>query len=338
MSLPIVPKRTIMVTGGAGFIGSCFVRKLLAQNTWQVVNLDALTYASNLNALPSNHPSHTLVRGDIADKSLIAELLGEWRPQGIVHFAAESHVDRSIEGPDLFVQTNVVGTVNLLEATRAYFQALGQKEREGFRLVHISTDEVYGSLGPTGTFSEQSSCAPNSPYAASKAASDMFVRAFHKTYGLPTLITHSTNNYGPFQYPEKLVPVVIASAMRGKPIPVFGDGRNIRDWLYVDDNCNGILRVLEHGRVGQTYNIGGNNERTNLDVVNAICDLVDKLLQPAHAPCRNLIQHVPDRLGHDLRYAIDASKARNELGWSATTSFDQGLNDTVRWYLDYYKS
>jgi dTDP-glucose 4,6-dehydratase len=324
---------SILVTGGAGFIGSCFVRKQLQDGQGLVVNLDAMTYAGNLASLPREHPRHRFILGDIADRKLVDCLLRDYQPQSILNFAAESHVDRSIEGPAAFVQTNVVGTFQLLEASLNYYRTLGPERQREFRFLHVSTDEVYGSLGKTGKFTERSAYSPNSPYAASKASSDMFVRAYHETFGLPTLITNCSNNYGPYQYPEKLIPVAILNALEGKPIPVYGDGQNVRDWLYVADHCSAIEQVLKRGYVGQTYNVGGNSERTNLDVVRTICGLVNELAMPIHGDCNRLITFVADRPGHDKRYAIDTTKVYEELGWRASMSFESGIRKTVEWYL-----
>ncbi len=328
---------TIVVTGGAGFIGSCLVRRLIAERAARVVNLDKLTYAGCLDSLgpARDDPDHVFIRGDIGDRALVGRLLEEHRPVAVVNLAAESHVDRSIDGPRAFLDTNVVGTFELLAAARAYWEGLEGETRRAFRFLHVSTDEVYGSLGPEGRFTEETPCAPNSPYSASKAASDHFVRAFHHTYGLPTLTTNCSNNYGPCQFPEKLFPLMILNALEGKPLPVYGDGRNVRDWLYVEDHARAILRVLEAGLPGETYNIGGDAERANIEVVEAICDAVDRL-RPGlpHAPCRSLITYVRDRPGHDRRYAIDASKIRRELGWRPTRDFEAGLEETVRWYLE----
>jgi dTDP-glucose 4,6-dehydratase len=328
---------TLLVTGGAGFIGGCFVRQILAQTDWRIINLDKLTYAGNLDSLASiwNNPRHLFVQGDIADGPLVQSLLQQHQITAVMNFAAESHVDRSIDGPGEFVQTNVVGTFRLLEAVRAYYSQLTDARRAAFRLLHVSTDEVYGSLGPTGLFTEQTPYAPNSPYSASKAASDHFVRAYHHTYHLPVLITNCSNNYGPFQFPEKLIPLMILNALEGKPLPVYGDGQNVRDWLYVEDHCTALRTVLERGRIGEVYNIGGNNERKNLDIVHLVCDLMDQF-QPnlAHRPCRSLIKFVTDRPGHDRRYAIDCSKLTTELGWQPQMDFAQGLSATIRWYLD----
>lgn len=329
---------TILVTGGAGFIGSCFVRQWLESPDARLVNIDKLTYAGNLDSLVrvSAHPGYQLVQGDIGDRSLVERLLAENRPQAVVHFAAESHVDRSIEGPADFIKTNVLGTCELLAACRAYWSRLAGDEREAFRFLHVSTDEVYGSLGKTGSFTEQTRYAPNSPYAASKAASDHFVRAYHHTYGLPVVTTNCSNNYGPYQFPEKLIPLMILNALEGKQLPVYGDGQQVRDWLFVEDHCEAIRTVLARGRVGEVYNIGGNCERANLDVVRAVCELVDRL-RPGlpHAPCSSLIAYVADRPGHDRRYSIDATKIKNSLGWTPRHDFASGLKATVRWYLDH---
>jgi len=328
---------TILVTGGAGFIGSCFVRHVLTEHDVRLINLDKLTYAGNLDSLApvATNPRHIFVQGDIGDYELVARLLREYRVDAVVNLAAESHVDRSIDGPRPFVQTNVVGTVELLTAVRDYWKSLADEERRHFRLLHVSTDEVYGSLGPTGHFTETSPYEPNSPYAASKAASDHFVRAFEHTYGLPTLTTNCSNNYGPYQFPEKLIPLMILNALEGKPLPVYGDGQNVRDWLYVEDHARALWRVLEAGRPGETYNIGGNSERTNMQVVERICETMDRLRPGlSHAPCRSLITFVSDRPGHDKRYAIDATKITRELGWRPRENFESGLVRTVQWYLD----
>jgi dTDP-glucose 4,6-dehydratase len=330
--------QAILVTGGAGFIGSCFVRQWIASEPTPLVNLDKLTYAGNLDSLEPviKNPRHLFVQGDIGDRDLVSRLLQEHRPGAIVNFAAESHVDRSIDGPGAFIQTNVVGTFQLLEAARGYWRSLAESDRQRFRFLHVSTDEVYGSLGPTGKFQETTPYSPNSPYSASKAASDHLVRAYHHTYGLPTLVTNCSNNYGPYQFPEKLIPLMILKCFRGEPLPLYGDGLNVRDWLFVEDHCQAIRRVLARGRVGETYNIGGNCERTNRDVVHAICDTVDRLRPDLpHRPCRNLITRVPDRPGHDRRYAIDASKIQNELGWQPQQNFETGLELTIRWYMDH---
>jgi dTDP-glucose 4,6-dehydratase len=327
----------ILVTGGAGFIGANFVLGWIAATGEPVVSLDKLTYAGNLGNLASlaGDARHVFVHGDIADRAAVQRLLAEHRPRAIVHFAAESHVDRSIHAPGAFVQTNVVGTFELLEAARGYWMELAAEERERFRFLHVSTDEVYGSLAEDDpAFTEETPYAPNSPYSASKAASDHMVRAYRHTYGLPTLTTNCSNNYGPYQFPEKLIPLVIANALEGKPLPVYGDGRQVRDWLYVGDHCEAIRVVLERGRPGETYNIGGNSERRNLEVVHAICDALQEA-RPREGGYRALVQFVKDRPGHDRRYAIDAAKIRRELGWAPRESFASGLAKTVRWYLDH---
>lgn len=329
---------SIIVTGGAGFIGSNFVLQWLNHVGTAVVTFDALTYAGNADNLYSleSDPRHVLVRGDIGDAAKFADLLREHRPWAIVHFAAESHVDRSIANPGAFIHTNVEGTLTLLEQTRRYWLELDAKDREAFRFLHVSTDEVYGSLGPGDeAFSETTPYAPNSPYAASKAASDHLVRAYHHTYGLPVLTTNCSNNYGPYQFPEKLIPLMILNALEAKPLPVYGDGRNVRDWLFVEDHCSAIRAVLKHGRIGETYNIGGNSECKNIDVVTTICDLVDEMRpSAAMSTRRDLITYVVDRPGHDRRYAINASKIERELGWSPAERFESGLRKTVAWYLD----
>lgn len=329
---------TLLVTGGAGFIGGCFVRQTLANaKDSRIINLDKLTYAGNLDSLASamENPNHVFVQGDIRDGDLVGRLLKEHAVDAVVNFAAESHVDRSIDGPREFVETNVVGTFELLNASRGYWDSLSGAKKDSFRFLHVSTDEVYGSLGETGKFTETTPYSPNSPYSASKAASDHFVRAYHHTFGLPVLTTNCSNNYGPFQFPEKLIPLMISNAFEGKALPVYGDGKNIRDWLFVEDHCSAIFRVLQAGKVGEVYNVGGNCERTNLQVVHAICDTVDRL-KPGlpHAPCTSLIKFVTDRPGHDRRYAIDASKMERELGWSPSVDFEAGLERTVRWYME----
>jgi dTDP-glucose 4,6-dehydratase len=328
----------ILVTGGAGFIGSNFILSWLAGASGSVVNLDLLTYAGNPGNLAAVEadPRYRLVRGDIGDAELVRSLLRDHEPRAVVHFAAESHVDRSIASPDAFIRTNVQGTFVLLDQARAYWSALAEGDRTSFRFLHVSTDEVYGSLAPNDPpFSETTPYAPNSPYAASKAASDHFVRAYQHTFGLPTLTTNCSNNYGPYQFPEKLIPLVILNALDGKALPVYGDGQNVRDWLFVEDHCSAIRAVLARGRVGETYNIGGSSERKNLDVVTVICDLVDEMAAPlASGPRRNLITFVADRPGHDRRYAIDATKISGELGWKPAQQFESGLRKTVRWYLD----
>lgn len=332
-------RNTILVTGGAGFIGSNFVLQWLKNADAAVVNLDLLTYAGNPANLAAveGDSRHQLVRGDICNGGLMAALLREHRPRVIVHFAAESHVDRSIVDPGAFIRTNVQGSFTLLEQARLFWSELDEAGRRAFRFLHVSTDEVYGSLGPEDpAFREITAYAPNSPYAASKAASDHLARAYHHTYGLPVLTTNCSNNYGPFQFPEKLIPLMILNALEGKPLPVYGDGQNVRDWLFVEDHCSAIRAVLSHGRVGETYNIGGNSARKNLDVVTAICDLVDELRPDAAlGPRRKLITFVTDRLGHDRRYAIDASKISQELGWRPVEEFESGLRKTVAWYLDH---
>jgi dTDP-glucose 4,6-dehydratase len=326
---------TLLVTGGAGFIGGNFVLQAVADGL-TVVNLDKLTYAGNLDTLQplDGNPRHRFVQGDIGDRALVAQLLAEHQPDAVVNFAAESHVDRSIDGPAAFVDTNVVGTLALLEAVRDYWKALDESRRAAFRFLHVSTDEVYGSLGESGKFTEETPYAPNSPYSASKAASDHLVRAFHHTYGLPVLTTNCSNNYGPYQFPEKLIPLVIARALAGEPLPVYGDGRNIRDWLFVLDHCSAIRRVLEAGVVGETYNVGGDAERENIAVVKAICALLDARRPLADGRKReSLIEFVKDRPGHDRRYAIDSSKLQRELGWKPAVDFETGIAQTVDWYL-----
>ncbi len=329
--------RTLLVTGGAGFIGGNYVLRSLSQDSnLRIINLDLLTYAGNLDTLSSlaNDSRHVFVHGDIADTDLVTRLLIEYSPDGIVNFAAESHVDRSIDGPGAFVQTNIVGTLNLLQCALDYWRTLSGGEADAFRFLHVSTDEVYGSLGKTGAFTETTAYAPNSPYAASKAGSDHLVRAFHHTYGMPVLTTNCSNNYGPYQFPEKLIPLVIHNALTLKPIPVYGDGLQIRDWLFVQDHVDAINRVLGKGECGEVYNIGGSSERTNLQVVKAICTALDK--KSANAACTDrseLIEYVTDRPGHDRRYAIDCTKLSNGLGWQPSVDFEQGLDLTVDWYL-----
>jgi dTDP-glucose 4,6-dehydratase len=327
--------QTLLVSGGAGFIGANFVLKAVADGL-RIINLDKLTYAGNLDTLASlnSHENHHFVQGDIGDRQLVDRLLTEYRPEAIVNFAAESHVDRSIDGPAAFVDTNVVGTLALLECARDYWKQLSGAPRDAFRFLHVSTDEVYGSLGAEGRFTETTPYAPNSPYSASKAASDHLVRAFHHTYGLPTLTTNCSNNYGPYQFPEKLIPLVIQKALAGTALPVYGDGLNVRDWLFVGDHCAAIRRVLEGGKVGETYNIGGNAERTNIDVVRTICALLDTRRPLEDRRKReSLITFVKDRPGHDRRYAIDASKLQRELGWQPSQTFETGIAQTVDWYL-----
>lgn len=328
--------QTWLVTGGAGFIGANFVLRARRERLARIVNLDLLTYAGHRENLEPvrDDPDHIFVQGDIGDAALVARLLADHRPVAVINFAAESHVDRSILGPQAFIETNVVGTHSLLMCARDYFSRLDATERSQFRFLHVSTDEVYGTLAPTEPgFSEQTPYRPNSPYAASKAAADHLVRAYHHTYGLPTLTTNCSNNYGPYQHPEKLIPLIIANACAGRPLPVYGDGQQVRDWLYVEDHCAAIVAVLARGRPGETYNIGGNAERANLDIVSTICRLLDERF-PANAPHARLITHVADRPGHDRRYAIDASKIRRELGWQPAMTFEQGIAKTVQWYLD----
>ena len=330
--------RTILVTGGAGFIGGNFVLDALAEGGDRIVNLDALTYAGNLDTLSSvlTQPNHHFVQGSIGDRALITRLLAEHQPDAVINFAAESHVDRSIDGPAAFVETNVVGTLALLECARDYWRELAEDRRGGFRFLHVSTDEVYGSLGDSGKFSETTPYAPNSPYSASKAASDHLVRAFHHTYGLPTLTTNCSNNYGPYQFPEKLIPLVIAKAVAGEPLPVYGDGRNVRDWLFVLDHVSAIRAVLERGRVGEVYNVGGDAERQNIQVVQAICSLLDQRRPRSDGqPRASQISYVKDRPGHDRRYAIDSSKLQSELGWKPSLDFETGIAHTVDWYLEH---
>ena len=330
--------KTWLVTGGAGFIGANFVLSTRAQNTARIVNLDCLTYAGNLRNLESlqGDPDHVFIRGDITHQELVQNLLAEHQPRAVVHFAAETHVDRSIHGPQAFLETNVMGTFQLLEAARQYWENLTGPAREDFRFLHVSTDEVYGSLGPGDPpFRETTPYAPNSPYAASKAASDHLVRAYHHTYGLPTLITNCSNNYGPLQFPEKLIPLMILNARQGKPLPIYGDGLNVRDWLFVADHCDAVRLVLEQGRVGETYNIGGNCEKTNLSVVKTLCAIFDELFPDSpQGPHERLITFVKDRPGHDRRYAMDITKISRELGWRPRESFESGLAQTVRWYVD----
>ncbi len=344
--LPIIMNQTyrpvFLVTGGAGFIGANFVLRMRQNNLAKVINLDKLTYAGNPQTLASlaEDPDHRLVRGDIGNTELVTHLLDKYQPDAVVNFAAESHVDRSILNPGEFVQTNVVGTLNLLEASRGYWQRLSGDQSNSdkcnrFRFLHVSTDEVYGSLSPTDPpFREDTPYAPNSPYAASKASSDHLVRAYYHTYGMPVLTTNCSNNYGPYQFPEKLIPLIILNALQGKPLPIYGDGQNVRDWLYVTDHCDAIALVLAQGKLGETYNVGGINEKTNIDVVTAICKILDKLAPKAGLDRTSLITFVKDRLGHDRRYAIDCSKIDRELGWKPKESFETGLQQTVQWYLD----
>ena len=328
----------LLVTGGAGFIGSNFILSSLETSDEPILNLDKLTYAGNLHNLDAlrGDARHVFLRGDICDRSLVKQALERHRPRAIVHFAAESHVDRSILGPAEFIDTNIVGTWNLLEEARAYCAALPAAERDAFRFLHVSTDEVYGSLGPSDpAFTEATPYAPNSPYAASKAAADHLVRAYHHTYALPTLTGNCSNNYGPFQFPEKLIPLMIRNALAGEALPVYGDGLQVRDWLHVLDHCEALRRILANGRVGQTYNIGGNSEKKNIDVVRTLCVLLDAERPKASGSYAQQIKSVKDRPGHDRRYAIDGSKLRAELGWAPAESFETGLAKTVRWYLDH---
>jgi dTDP-glucose 4,6-dehydratase len=327
---------SILVTGGAGFIGSNFVLDWLAQSDEPVVTLDALTYAGNRDNLASlaSDARHVFVQGDICDRALLDRLLAEHRPRALLHFAAESHVDRSIHGPGAFIKTNIEGTFTLLEAVRAYWSALPEAEKAGFRFLHVSTDEVYGSLDAQApAFTEQHPYEPNSPYSASKAASDHLVRAWHHTYGLPVLTTNCSNNYGPYHFPEKLIPLVIVNALAAKPLPIYGDGQQVRDWLYVKDHCSAIRRVLQDGRCGETYNVGGWNEKTNLEIVHTVCALLDELQPGTQGSYKRLITHVKDRPGHDRRYAIDARKLERELGWRPAETFETGIRKTVAWYL-----
>ena len=328
----------ILVTGAAGFIGGNFVLDWLAQSDEPVINLDKLTYAGNLDTLKSleDDSRHTFLRGDIGDRDLVAKLLAEHTPRAVINFAAESHVDRSIHGPGEFIQTNVVGTFNLLEAVRGYWNELPVEQKSAFRFLHVSTDEVYGSLSPNDpAFREDNNYEPNSPYSASKAASDHLVRAWHHTYGLPVLTTNCSNNYGPYHFPEKLIPLVILNALAGKPLPIYGDGMQIRDWLYVKDHCSAIRRVLEAGQPGETYNVGGWNEKPNIEVVKTICAILDELKPRADGKHYvDQITYVTDRPGHDRRYAIDATKLERELGWKPAETFETGIRKTVQWYLD----
>jgi dTDP-glucose 4,6-dehydratase len=335
---------TILITGGAGFIGSNFVRLVLAETAARVVVLDKLTYAGSLESLADvlNDPRLTFLQGDIVDRREVRAIFSGHRPTAVVNFAAESHVDRSIDDASAFIQTNIVGAFELLEAARHYLTSLDQAERGAFRFLHVSTDEVYGSLGPTGAFTETTPYAPNSPYAASKAAADHLVRAHHETHGLPALITNCSNNYGPYQFPEKLIPLMVLNALEGKPLPIYGDGGNVRDWIYVEDHCRGVLAALRQGRPGEKYNLGGRSERTNLEIVDTLCDILEEERPAAANPAlagrgiasyRDLKTFVADRPGHDRRYAIDDAKARGELGWAPRHDFSAGLRATVRWYL-----
>lgn len=329
----------ILVTGGAGFIGSAVVRHIIDNTQDSVINVDKLTYAGNLESLTAvaNSPRYHFRQVDICDRAAVDAVLAEFAPEIVMHLAAESHVDRSIDGPAAFIETNIVGTYTLLEASRQYWLTLAPEKKSAFRFHHISTDEVYGALGETGLFTEETSYSPNSPYSASKASSDHLVRAWHETYGLPTVVTNCSNNYGPYHFPEKLIPLVILNAISGKPLPVYGKGNQVRDWLYVDDHARALYKVATDGVIGETYNIGGHNEKQNIDVVQTICALLEEMRpeKPAGvAQYRDLITHVADRPGHDVRYAIDASKIQRELGWSPEETFDSGIRKTVRWYLD----
>lgn len=327
--------KTCLLTGGAGFIGGNFVLKLLRESDARVINLDALTYAGNLDTLASvrDEPRHIFVEGDIADRTLVAQLFHEHDPDVVINFAAETHVDRSIEGPTLFARTNIMGTLTLLQEARGHWNELSRKRKDAFRFLHVSTDEVYGSLGATGAFSETTAYAPNSPYAASKAGADHMVRAFFHTYGLPVLTTNCSNNYGPFQFPEKLMPLMITKGLAGEAMPVYGDGMHVRDWLYVEDHCDAVALVAERGTPGEVYNIGGNCEKPNIEVVKTLCAILDDL-QPDGVPHEKLISFVEDRPGHDRRYAIDASKIKRELGWEPKETFETGIRKTAQWYLD----
>lgn len=329
--------KTLLITGGAGFIGSALIRYLLRESDYRIVNVDKLTYAASLESLedaPQN-PRYVFERVDICDASALERVFREHRPDGVIHLAAESHVDRSIDGPADFMQTNIIGTFHLLEASLTYWQQLGADARAAFRFHHVSTDEVYGSLGDTGYFTETTPYAPNSPYSASKASSDLLVRAWHHTYGLPVVTSNCSNNYGPYQFPEKLIPLMILNALEGKPLPVYGTGTNVRDWLFVDDHARALRDVFERGRIGEQYNIGGHNEKRNIDLVRELCTLLDEMLpQSPHRPHDRLITFVEDRRGHDRRYAIDASKIQRELGWKPRETFQTGLRKTVQWYLN----
>ncbi|KAA3649102.1 MAG: dTDP-glucose 4,6-dehydratase [Proteobacteria bacterium] len=324
-----------LVTGGAGFIGSNFVLRQVLQHNRAIINLDKLTYAGNLDTLAAlqDNPLHLMVHGDIQDQNLLAQLLQDQQPTAVVHFAAESHVDRSIEGPQAFMDTNIMGTFYLLQAVLVYYRQLTPEKQQQFRFLHVSTDEVYGSLGDTGLFTETTAYAPNSPYSASKAASDHLVRAYHHTYNLPVITTNCSNNYGPYQFPEKLIPLMIDKALSGQDLPIYGDGKNVRDWLYVEDHCRAIEMVIAAGRLGEVYNVGGNEEWQNIDIVTAICDCLDRL-KPAQESYKKQITFVQDRPGHDKRYAIDSSKLQNELNWKPKETFVSGLEKTIAWYLD----
>ena len=337
-------KKTVLVTGGSGFIGTNLVRLLLHSGEYSLVNLDALTYAANPSSLADlhGHQGYVFVKGNITDRELVSSLLAKYEPAGVLHLAAESHVDRSIVNAEDFIQTNVVGTYSILEAARAYWNALPSERKSTFRFLHVSTDEVFGSLGEDGYFSEETPYKPNSPYAASKAASDHFVRAFHHTYGLPTVITNCSNNYGPYQFPEKMIPLMILNALSGKPLPVYGDGSNVRDWIHVEDHCRAVKLAFEKGKPGEVYTIGANNEQKNINLVNRICSVLDEMAPPVEIPLlrerglnsySELIRFVADRPGHDRRYAIDSAKITRELGWQAEVPFEAGLRRTIEWYL-----
>ncbi|MBT4642788.1 MAG: dTDP-glucose 4,6-dehydratase [Deltaproteobacteria bacterium] len=327
-----------IITGGAGFIGANFIHYLIAaEPDCKILNLDKLTYAGNPASLEAieKHPNYSFMKGDICDSQLFEQLLKDFRPSAIVHFAAESHVDRSIEGPDSFIETNILGTYTLLKETKIYWGKLAESDKTDFRFLHVSTDEVYGSLGDQGYFTETTPYAPNSPYSASKAASDHLVRSWYHTYGFPVLTTNCSNNYGPYQFPEKLIPVIIFNALEGRPLPIYGDGSNIRDWLHVTDHCKAIHRVIQSGRIGETYNVGGTNEKTNLQVVKTICALLDEFEPKRNGTYQDQISYVADRPGHDKRYAINAGKIQRDLGWFPAESFESGMRKTVEWYLDH---